>query len=128
MNQGNDKVLVGSAENGTGSADNLGAIAQAIRTFSQTCTGDSIKLLALLRLLESLHQEIRETLFQSSLPDSRQALYSLLRDIETSGGWPYIHRMRLQDLLQNLAIDPMVPDQFADTAPQSSHPPTLPPQ
>jgi hypothetical protein len=131
MNQGNDKgsnkILAGLAENEAESGDTLGAIAQAISTFSQTCAGDSLKLLALLRLLESLHQEIRETLFQSSLPDSRQALYSLLRDIENSGGWPYIHRMRLQDLLQNLVIDPTLPEPLADP---DSHPtpPTLPPQ
>jgi hypothetical protein len=29
-----------------------------------------------------------------------------LKDIETSGGWPYIHRMRLQALLVNLALEP----------------------
>ncbi len=95
MNQSQDQV-------GTGGEDTLGTIAQTARTLSQTYTGDSRKLLALLRLLESLHQEIRESLFQEALPDTRQALYSLLRDIETSGGWPYIHRMRLQDLLQKM--------------------------
>jgi hypothetical protein len=36
------------------------------------------------------------------LPDNRQALYSLLRDIEAEGGWPYIERMRLQAFLTNL--------------------------
>ncbi|HIK13733.1 MAG TPA: hypothetical protein IGS53_00295 [Leptolyngbyaceae cyanobacterium M33_DOE_097] len=62
---------------------------------------DSVQLLALLRLLEGLHQEIRDTLFQAALPSSRHSLYGLLRDIETHGGWPYIHRMKLHDLLQN---------------------------
>jgi hypothetical protein len=64
--------------------------------------GESLALLAILRTLERLHHEIRDGLFQESLPDNRQALYSLLRDIESSGGWPYIHRMKLQLLLANL--------------------------
>jgi hypothetical protein len=101
MNQSQDKLVNGAV----GIEAPLGAIAHTARHLSQTYTGDSLKLLALLRLLESLHQEIRDTLFQDSLPDTRQALYSLLRDIETSGGWPYIHRMRLQDLLQKLTQD-----------------------
>ena len=64
-----------------------------------------IKLLAILRNLESLHQEIRDTLFQESLPDNRQALYLLLKDIEASGGWPYIYRTKLSELLERLAPD-----------------------
>lgn len=107
MNQSPDKLSAGLE-------GPLGAIADTARHLSQTYTGDSLKILALLRLLESLHQEIRDTLFQDSLPDNRQALYSLLRDIENSGGWPYIHRMRLQDLLQKLVIDQPGPDPAAD--------------
>lgn len=79
----------------------LAAIAQSITEAAKNRQGDCIQLLALLRLLESTHQEVRETVFQASLPDSRQALYSLLRDIETNGGWPYIYRMKLQSLLNN---------------------------
>jgi len=36
------------------------------------------------------------------LPASRQALYTLLRDMEAEGGWPYIHRMKLREVLANL--------------------------
>jgi hypothetical protein len=36
------------------------------------------------------------------LPDNRQALYSLLKEIESKGGWPYIERMRLQSFVTNL--------------------------
>jgi len=85
-----------------GEYDNLGAIAQSIRAAASQQQGDSLALLRLLRLLESLHQEIRDGLFQAALPDNRQALYSLLRDIELSGGWPYIYRMKLQAFLQKL--------------------------
>jgi hypothetical protein len=59
--------------------------------------------LALLRHLEELHKEIRDGVFQENLPDNRQRLYSLLKDIESEGGWPYIARMRLQALLVNLS-------------------------
>jgi hypothetical protein len=64
--------------------------------------GQSTELLALLRLLEQRHRDICETLFYDALPDNRQHLYALLRDIEVNGGWPYIQRMKLQSLLANL--------------------------
>ncbi|MCP6757634.1 MAG: hypothetical protein NHB32_02420 [Fischerella sp. CENA71] len=66
------------------------------------CQGDTIALLALLRQLEELHREIRDGAFQNNLPNNRQALYSLLKDIESEGGWPYIERMKLQQFLANL--------------------------
>jgi hypothetical protein len=64
--------------------------------------GDSLALLALLRILEQRHREVRETLFRDALPSSRHQLYALLRDIEVSGGWPYIQRMKLQSLCAQL--------------------------
>lgn len=79
----------------------LQAITTEILALAQCHQNDSLSLLALLRALEHVHREIREDLFQSSLPDNRQALYALLRDIEESGGWPYIDRMKLQLLLCN---------------------------
>ena len=85
----------------------LQAIATAVRALAQSCQGDSLALVALLRRLEELHREIRDGLFQASLPDNRQALYKLLKDIETEGGWPYIERMKLQSLLTNLSAEPV---------------------
>lgn len=79
----------------------LGAIAVDIRHAAQQSQHDCLSLLALLRLLEALHREIRDDLFQEALPTSRHSLYALLRDIEAEGGWPYIHRMKLQALLAN---------------------------
>ncbi|XGV99692.1 MAG: hypothetical protein ACAF41_12235 [Leptolyngbya sp. BL-A-14] len=79
----------------------LQAVSEAIRNLAHSRAEDNLALLLLLRTLEGLHQEIRDSLFQASLPDSRQALYSLLKDIEASGGWPYIHRMKLRSLLAN---------------------------
>ena len=58
-------------------------------------------LLALLRLLEQCHREICETRFRDALPSNRHTLYTLLRDIEAHGGWPYIQRMKLRTLLAN---------------------------
>lgn len=83
----------------------LEAIIQTIRALAQGYQGDCLALLSLLRALETLHAEIRDTLFQESLPDNRQALYHLLRDIELSGGWPYIQRMRLQELLKQFGSE-----------------------
>lgn len=55
-----------------------------------------------MRQLEQLHREIRDGTFQESLPNNRQHLYAMLKDIESEGGWPYIERMRLQAFLSNL--------------------------
>lgn len=83
----------------------LEAITQNIRALAHGYQGDCLALLSLLRALETLHLEIRDTLFQESLPDNRQALYHLLRDIELSGGWPYIQHMRLQELLKQFGSE-----------------------
>jgi len=80
----------------------LQVIATAVHDTSVICQGDTIALLALLRQLEQLHREIRDGVFQESLPDNRQALYALLKDIESEGGWPYIERMRLQAYIANM--------------------------
>ncbi|MEH2394007.1 MAG: hypothetical protein V7K21_20865 [Nostoc sp.] len=80
----------------------LQAIATVVHDAVQGCEDDTVALLAMLRQLEQLHREIRDGVFQESLPVNRQQLYSLLKDIESEGGWPYIERMRLQAFLANL--------------------------
>ena len=85
--------------------NDLEAIATTVKKTAQGCQDHNLELLALLRLLESLHQEIRDGLFQDSLPDNRQELYALLKDIENNGGWPHIYRMRLQNFLSNLVLE-----------------------
>jgi hypothetical protein len=97
----------------------LRAIAQLVRDSANQRQDSDRDLLALLRMLENLHREVRDGLFQDALPDNRQALYKLLKDIETEGGWPYIHRMRLQAFLANLPLDhpedePQPPTQAED--------------
>ncbi|MGF1677340.1 MAG: hypothetical protein ACFCUV_27175 [Rivularia sp. (in: cyanobacteria)] len=80
----------------------LQEIADHIHEYSTVCQGDILEILGLLRQLEKLHREIRDGIFQENLPSNRQALYSLLKDIEAEGGWPYIERMRIQALMINL--------------------------
>lgn len=80
----------------------LQGIYQEVWALAKHCEGKSELLLSLLRALEGLHREIREELFQPSLPDTRNSLYELLKRIEESGGWPYIERMRLKDILVQL--------------------------
>jgi hypothetical protein len=79
---------------------------------------DQLFLLSLLRYLEQLHRKIRTDLFESSLPQTRNDLYQLVKDIDEKGGWPYIERMRIQDLLRNLErdeIDRLKPDVKSET-------------
>jgi hypothetical protein len=95
----------------------------AIWEAAQEFKGDSLALLAILRALEGLHREIRDTLFQESLPDNRQSLYKLLRDIEARGGWPYIYRMKARELLENLTPET---EQDLDQSSARSHPPISP--
>lgn len=71
---------------------------------AQEYQGDCLALLKLLRVLEQLHWQVREKLFHPALPDTRQDLYQLLRDIEEKGGWPYIERMKLRSLLIHLEL------------------------
>ncbi len=72
---------------------------------SQQCDDNPQRLVELLRTLEQLHRDIRVNLLEPSLPNTRNDLYDLLRDIEETGGWPYIERMKLQAFLQNLSIE-----------------------
>ena len=83
----------------------LQAITADIQALANSHKGNSLAILALLRALEHSHREIQENLFQETLPDNRQQLYALLKDIHESGGWPYIERMKLQALLENFPDD-----------------------
>lgn len=84
------------------SSSQLQQIIAELRNLAEKHKQDSLFLLCLLRNLESLHREIRIEMFESSLPDTRNDLYQLVKDIEEKGGWPYIERMKLQELLKNL--------------------------
>lgn len=83
-------------------ASKLATITTTVYDAVESCQKNSIAILALLRQLEQLHREIRDGAFQETLPENRQQLYSLLKDIESEGGWPYIERMKLQAFLGKL--------------------------
>lgn len=88
----------------------LQTLAKSIEQAALARRGNEIALLELLRLLELLHGYIRDEWFQEALPTNRQRLYALLRDIEISGGWPYIQRMRLQSLLKAIELEELTPE------------------
>ncbi len=75
---------------------------------------DPVALLKILRFLENLHQEVRELHFQSALPIHRHELYAMLREIEAEGGWPYIPRMQLRELLKGEMQTPTSVDKNED--------------
>jgi hypothetical protein len=85
-------------------ATDLAALSAQIQAIVGDVQTDSLSLLALLRLLEQQHRMICEAYFQPSLPNTRQDLYTLLRDIEAEGGWPHIPRMKIQALMQEFLL------------------------
>lgn len=91
-----------SCESTTQLSDDLDNIQTIVNNHAHRSAESTEDLLQLLRLLESLHQNIREELFLKSLPTNRHGLHLLLREIENEGGWPYIPRMRLKALMVNL--------------------------
>ncbi|MEB3278670.1 MAG: hypothetical protein VKK42_07060 [Lyngbya sp.] len=92
----------------------LESLTLMVRSMSQQAEGNTVALLAILRTLEVLHREIREGWFREALPDNRQALYALLKEVETYGGWPYIPRASLRSLLENLLIEQQEDSQTSD--------------
>ncbi|MDY6936207.1 MAG: hypothetical protein SWY16_00965 [Cyanobacteriota bacterium] len=80
----------------------LQEISTRVRSLADRFPEDAYRILSLLRALESLHRDICDDYFQPALPQNRQALYNLLREIEAEGGWPYIPRMKLRSFLKQL--------------------------
>lgn len=80
----------------------LEKLTKEIWTLAQKSPNDCIFLVTLLRELELIHRKIRQELLETSLPDTRHTLYMLLKNIDEMGGWPYIERMRLQDICEKL--------------------------
>ncbi|WP_019506428.1 hypothetical protein [Pleurocapsa sp. PCC 7319] len=91
--------------NFTGSDSVLENTAQDICALAEKHQNDSLFLLSLLRDLEKIHREIRVNFFEAALPQTRNDLYQFVKDIEEKGGWPYIERMRLKDLLQRMELE-----------------------
>ncbi|MEL6910683.1 MAG: hypothetical protein AAFR62_02685 [Cyanobacteria bacterium J06629_2] len=79
--------------------------AQDLCALAEKHQHESLLLLSLLRDLEQIHRQIRVNYFESALPQTRNDLYQFVKDIEEKGGWPYIERMRLKDILKNIDWD-----------------------
>ena len=87
-------------------AHELQDLTAMVHNLAHEAEGDTFALLALLRILEQLHREIFEGIFQDSLPTTRHGLYNLLKDIELEGGWPHIPRMKIQQLMAHCLENP----------------------
>ena len=77
---------------------------QTLQQLAQELNGNPEALLDLLRQIEQLHRTVQDGAFRGSLPADRSQLFSLLQNMERSGGWPYIPRLQLRtfmDLLQS---------------------------
>ena len=83
----------------------LQKIIHDIKVLADENRDDALQLLALLRQLEQIHRQIRTEMFETSLPETRNDLYQFVKDIEDKGGWPYIERMKLEQLLKNLELE-----------------------
>jgi hypothetical protein len=94
----------------------LDKLVEQLRSLAEQHRGDPHQLLHILRVLESLHRDINNSLFQPALPNSRHELFDLLRDIETHGGWPYIYRLSIEELCQNLSAP--IADDSAQSNPE----------
>jgi hypothetical protein len=97
--------MIDQSSDQTALQDSIDKMTTSIWGIAKNCQGNSQELLFLLRQLEQAHRKIRTELFEASLPDNRQALYHLLKEIEDEGGWPYIERMRIKQLLSHLSQD-----------------------
>ncbi|MEM6612198.1 MAG: hypothetical protein AAF652_08075 [Cyanobacteria bacterium P01_C01_bin.72] len=95
MTQDQDSNIVNSVSLLKDTAQDLCALAEKHQH-------ESLLLLSLLRDLEQIHRQIRINYFESALPQTRNDLYKFVKDIEEKGGWPYIERMRLRDILKNI--------------------------
>lgn len=102
---GNEDGKNAEGANGSERAIALQQLKNDVKGIAQLCQGDTLALLGLLRTLEEVHVQVRDELFQPSLPNNRQKLYALLRDIEMEGGWPYIPRMKIKRLLENFEAE-----------------------
>lgn len=82
--------------------DNIEVLSTEIKALASTYQDDPVALLKILRILEALHSDICNDIFQPALPSSRHALFDLLRDIESKGGWPHIPKRQLAELFAYL--------------------------
>ena len=91
---------------------NFSSINALIQEIVDQSQGDVIAHLKMLRFLERVHNNIRELHFQPALPADRHGLHNLLKEMEAEGGWPYIPKMSLRDLISQ--EDRVLQDELLD--------------
>jgi hypothetical protein len=82
--------------------EELTDVYKALMDLAQEHQGDCIGLLELLRFLETLHGQIRDSYYVNSLPQNRGELYALLKEMEDRDGWPLLPRTETRSLLRRL--------------------------
>jgi hypothetical protein len=118
MNQDGDENLSNSDDvlSSVETAASLETVTEEIWQLARKHQHDIFFLLSLLRDIEAIHRKIRTEMLETSLPATRNDLYQLVKDIEETGGWPYIERMKLRELLKNLELTPSSePGKIADS-------------
>ena len=78
---------------------------QSLQQLAQELNGNPEALLDVLRQIEQLHRTVQDGAFRGSLPADRSQLFSLLQNMERSGGWPYIPRLQLRTFIDLLQLD-----------------------
>jgi len=78
---------------------------QTLQQLAQELNGNPEALLDLLRQIEQLHRTVQDGAFRGSLPADRSQLFSLLQNMERSGGWPYIPRLQLRTFMDLLHLE-----------------------
>lgn len=91
-------------------------ICTQIWNLSEKSKDSTLDLVLILREIESVHRQVREQLLDQSLPDTRHRLYIIIKHLEETGGWPYIPRMRLNQLCQYLTTK----DSGLDSSPKTN--------
>jgi hypothetical protein len=91
------------------SLDNVEAISAKIKLLALQCKDRPLEILRILRVLEQLHSDICSEIFQPALPNSRHALFDLLKEIEAEGGWPHIYHRNLNQLFEQVEFFPSDP-------------------
>jgi len=92
----------------------------SLQALADGLEGQPEQLLELLRRIEQLHRTIQDGPFRSSLPADRNALFQLLSEMESSGGWPYIPRLQLRTFMDLLNHEVVVAPPQGEAAAETS--------
>lgn len=80
--------------------EEMDEVYKSLMALAKERQGDGVGLLELLRFLETVHGQIRDNYYVSSLPQNRGELYALLKEMEDRDGWPLLPRTETRSLLR----------------------------